>query len=254
MVATPPLYSFLGGWLDGKHPLPFFKGLQAWMLIWVVASCVALWERPAQARASTAQPASGSLRSPFAHGVSAALITVFAVAHLVNHFAGLWGGERHIAVMHAMRQVYRNPVVETVLVGCIAFQLASGWVLLRRKIGYVRNWVDTLQAASAVYLVMFFLSHLSAVLRARWLQDIDTNWNWLTADNLFTDPWSAGLGPYYFLAIIALGVHGGAGVRRVMLNHHGALKLADSSFYTLVVAAALLSAAIMTGLISASLH
>jgi succinate dehydrogenase/fumarate reductase cytochrome b subunit len=255
VVATPPLYSFLGGWLDGKHPVPFFKGIQAWMLIWVVASCVAFWERPAQARGSSVvQPASRSLRLPFAHGVSASLITIFAAAHLANHLAGLWSGELHVAIMHALRAVYRNPVVETVLVGCIAFQLLSGWVLLKRKIEYVRTWVDTLQAASAVYLVMFFLSHLSAVFRARWLKGTDTNWTWLTADNLFTDPWSSRLGPYYFLAIIALGVHGGAGLRRIMLNHGGSLKLADSSFYTLVVAAALLSAAIMTGLISASLH
>jgi succinate dehydrogenase/fumarate reductase cytochrome b subunit len=254
VVATPPLYSFLGGWLDGKHPLPFFKGLQAWMLLWLVASCVALWERPAQAGPSADRPASHRLRLPFAHGVSASLITLFAIAHLANHFAGLWGGERHVAIMHALRQVYRNPVVETVLVGCIAFQLLSGWVLLRRKLEYVRNWVDTLQAASAVYLVMFFLSHLSAVFRARLLKGTDTDWTWLTADNLFTDPWSARLVPYYFLGIVALGVHGGAGVRRVMLNHGQALKLADSSFYALAVAAALLSAAIMTGLISASLH
>jgi hypothetical protein len=39
-----------------------------------------------------------------------------------------------------------------------------------------------------------------------------------------------------------------------MLNHGQPLKLADASFYALAVASAVLSAVIMTGLISASLH
>ena len=253
VVATPPLYSFLGGWLDGKHVLPFFKGLQAWMVLWLVSSCIAFWERPARAEDTISRPAY-SLRLAFAHGISAALITCFAAAHLANHFAGLWGGERHIAIMHALRQVYRNPVVETLLLGCIAFQLLSGSVLLKRKLASATSWFDTLQAASAVYLVLFFCSHLSAVLRARFVRHIDTNWTWLTADNLLTDAWSARLVPYYFLGIIALGIHGGVGVRRVMLNHGGPTQLANSAFYVLVTGSALLSGAIMTGLISASLH
>jgi hypothetical protein len=103
-------------------------------------------------------------------------------------------------------------------------------------------------------MLMFFFSHLSAVLRTRYLKHTDTNWTWLTADNLLTDPWSSRLTPYYFLGIIALGIHGGLGVRRVMLNHGQPLRAADSTFYALTAGSALLSAAIMTGLISASLH
>jgi hypothetical protein len=39
-----------------------------------------------------------------------------------------------------------------------------------------------------------------------------------------------------------------------MLNHGQPMQLANSIFYVLVTCSALLSAAIMTGLISASLH
>jgi succinate dehydrogenase/fumarate reductase cytochrome b subunit len=253
VVGTPPLYSLLGQWLDGPHWLPFFKDVQAWMSLFLVLSCIAFLERPAAAETSAPKPARSS-HLPFAHGISAALITCFAVAHLANHFTGLWGGERHIAVMHALRHVYRNPAVETVLVGCITFQVLSGLVLLKRKLPHVVNWIDTLQAASAAYLVMFFLSHLSAVFRARYLNGSDTNWTWLTADNLLTDSWSARLVPYYFLGIVALGIHGGLGVRQVMLAHGQTARVADRGFYFLTAGSAVLSAAIMTGLISASLH
>lgn len=253
VVGTPALYSFLGGWLDGQHAVPFFKGLQAWMVLFLALSCVAFLERPAAVEAKISPPAR-TQRLRFAHGISAALITCFAAAHLANHFTGLWGGERHIAVMHVLRHVYRNPAVEPVLLGCIAFQLLSGLVLLSRKLPYVVNWIDTLQAASAAYLVLFFLSHLSAVFRARYLQDIDTNWTWLTVDNFLTDPWSTRLVPYYFLATIALGIHGGLGVRQIMLAHGQPSRVADRGFYFLTAGSAVLSAAIMTGLIAASLH
>jgi succinate dehydrogenase/fumarate reductase cytochrome b subunit len=247
VVGAPPLYSFLSGWLDFQHVVPF-KGLHVWMFVWLASACLAFWERPSQRVAESSRPAQSRLL-PLAHGISAALITVFAVAHLVNHFFGLWGSERHTAILHALRVVYRNPIIETVLLASIAFQLLSGLLLLKRKVPRAVSAIDSLQVASAIYLVLFFLSHLSAVLKARYLRDIDTNWAWLTADSLLTDPWSARLAPYYFLAVIALGIHGAAGVRRVMLNHGQALQLAQKAFYVITASAAALSASIMAGLV-----
>lgn len=247
VVGTPPLYSFLGGWLDFQHVVPF-KGLHVWLLIWLATACIAFLERPSSHTAE-GESLSQSHLLPFAHGVSAALITLFAVTHLLNHFAGLWGGERHAAIMHALRLIYRHPIIETVLLGSIAFQMLSGLRLLKRKLPHVVGCIDSLQVASAIYLLLFFFSHLSAVLKARYLRHIDTNWSWLTADGLLTDPWSARLAPYYFLAVVAIGVHGGAGVRRVMLNHGRSPQLAQNTFYIVVAGAAALSASIMVGLI-----
>jgi len=246
-AGTPPLYSLLGGWLDFQHAMPF-KGLHVWMLIWLVSVCIVFWERPLHGQTEASRPAQRR-RLAFAHGVSAVLIACFAAVHLANHVGGLWGGTAHIAIMHALRPVYRNPVVETVLLGSITFQVISGLLLLKRKLPHASNWIDSLQAASAIYLVLFFLSHLSAVLRARYLRHIDTNWTWLTADGLLTDPWSARLAPYYFLVVIALAVHGGAGVRTVMLAHGGTKQRADTTFYLVIAGALLLSASIMTALI-----
>jgi succinate dehydrogenase/fumarate reductase cytochrome b subunit len=151
--------------------------------------------------------------------------------------------------MNALRLVYRMPIIETVLLASIVFQLISGLLLLKRKLPQTVRWIDELQAAAAIYLALFFLSHLSAVFRARLLRDTDTNWAWLTADGLLTDPWSARLAPYYFLSVIALGIHGGAGIRHVLLNHGRSMQLADKSFHVAVAAAAVLSTSIMAALI-----
>jgi succinate dehydrogenase/fumarate reductase cytochrome b subunit len=145
--------------------------------------------------------------------------------------------------------VYLHPVVEAVLLGCIAFQVASGLCLLARQLPRAIDWFESLQAAAGLYFAVFFMSHLSAVLRARHLRGTDTNWQWLTADDLLTDPWSARLAPYYFLAVVALGVHGGAGIRRVMLAHGRPAQQADRIFYVCAAAATALSASIMTALI-----
>jgi succinate dehydrogenase/fumarate reductase cytochrome b subunit len=247
VVATPPLYTFLGGWLDFQRIVPF-KALHVWMVVWLACAVLALRERPAY------EPAMGAQRAPqprlvLAHGISAVLITVFAAAHLLNHFSGLWGGERHTAIMNALRLVYRMPIIETALLASIVLQLISGLLLLKRKLPQTVRWIDELQAAAAIYLALFFLPHLSAVFRARLVRDTDTNWAWLTADGLLTDPWSARLAPYYFLSVIALGIHGGAGIRHVILSHGRSMQLADKSFHVTVAAATVLSASIMTALI-----
>jgi hypothetical protein len=78
---------------------------------------------------------------------------------------------------------------------------------------------------------LFLASHVSAVLRARYLHHVDTNWIWLTADNLLTDPWSVRLVPYYFLGVLALAVHGACGLRRVLLGH-GQERIASRAMIT----------------------
>jgi hypothetical protein len=245
-VGAPPLYTLLGGWLDFQHLLPF-KGLHVWIFVWLAGACIAFLEQPSRRMAEDLRVArSGSL--PLAHGISAAVITFFAAFHLANHFGGLWGEERHTAILHALRLAYRQPIIETILLGSIAFQVFSGWRLLRRKLPRAVDGIDILQVASAIYLLIFFFSHLSAVLRARFLRHVDTNWIWLT-DGLLTDPWSARLVPYYFLAVVAFGIHGAAGVHTVMLKHGRSVQQAEQMFYTVTAGAAMLSASILAGLI-----
>jgi len=247
-IGAPALYSLLGGWLDSQRWIPY-RANGVWVLLWCVLLLLILIERPAAVDDVDVRPA----KLAVAHGISAALITIFAVAHLANHLAGVLGGETHIAVMRSLRLVYRSPVVETLLMACVLFQVASGWVLLSHRMRKpFSGWIDTVQNASGMYLLLFFASHISAVMRARYLRHIDTNWVWLTADNLLKDPWSVRLVPYYFLGVIALAVHGACGVRHVLMEHDRP-RLADRAFTAIAASGAVVGVMILVALVAGSL-
>jgi hypothetical protein len=161
----------------------------------------------------------GSVRRlAIVHGVTALPIIAFALAHVANHLSGLAGGEAHVAVMGALRRVYRHPVVEPVLLGCIALQVVTGLVLVARRLGRRAAPIETLQGAAGAYLVLFFASHLTAVLRRRG-RGFDTDWEWLVGSDVLRDPWSARLAPYYVLAVVAIAVHLACAIRAVAIGH-----------------------------------
>jgi succinate dehydrogenase/fumarate reductase cytochrome b subunit len=230
-VGAPALYTFLGGWLDSQKWLPF-RANGVWVVLWCGLVLLTMLERPGASEVASVRPA----KLAFAHGISAAVITTFAVFHLANHLTGALGGEAHMAVMRHLRLIYRQPAIEMVLGACILFQVGSGSVLLFRRTRHSsKKGIEVLQNASGAYLMLFFASHISAVLRARYLQHIDTNWIWLTADNLLTDAWSVRLVPYYFLGVLALAVHGACGLRWVLIGYNRQ-RIAERAFFTTVAA------------------
>jgi len=242
-VAAPPLFSLLGGWLDFQHAIPIHS-LGAWIVLWSVLLLTAVTEAP------HAEPQrTSSRRLAVAHGITAAAITLFAAVHLANHLGGLFGSETHGAIMHVLRKVYRNPLVEPLLFATLAFQIATGSVLLWRKLARSTGWIDTLQSASGAYMMMFLLSHVSAVLRARHLRGIDTNWAWAAGPELLTDPWTARLAPYYFLAVIAFGVHGACGLRTVALGRGASPVLGTRIVAVGAGVSILVSGVIFTGMV-----
>jgi succinate dehydrogenase/fumarate reductase cytochrome b subunit len=187
-----------------------------------------------------------------AHGISATFIAVFALIHLGNHLTGLLGASAHLQVMHALRSIYRSAFVEPALLACIAFQMVSGATLLWRATTATTSLKSSLQLASGAYMLCFFASHLSAVFRARHLRGIDTDWHWLTASPLLTDAWSARLVPYYWLAVMAIGIHAASGLRYVLLAHGVRDSRADRAFAAISMLSVLVATAIMIGMVSAS--
>jgi succinate dehydrogenase/fumarate reductase cytochrome b subunit len=245
-VAAPPLFSMLGGWLDFQRAVPF-GSVGLWIPLWSSLIIAALVDR----RRPPARAAPRSRRLAAAHAISAAAIALFAAAHLVNHLGGLLGGDVHVAIMSALRGVYRHRLIEPLLLAAVAFQIATGLWLLGRKLARPARWFDTLQTATGFYVMVFFLSHLGAVLRARLLRHRDTDWTWLAGGELLSDPWSARLVPYYFLAVIALATHGACGLRVVLLGH-GISPARGAALVGLAAAAATVaSALIMLGLFRA---
>lgn len=141
------------------------------------------------------------------HLASGALIGTFLLLHIGNHLAMFADQGAHIALMEALRPIYRNPVVETLLMLALAFQIGSGLTMIWRSHAERHGWLAWLQAGSGLVLVLFILNHVAAVWAGRLMMGLDTNYHFAAAG------FHAGLAwffvPYYFMGVAALFIHGG---------------------------------------------
>lgn len=67
------------------------------------------------------------------HYLSGLLIALFVGLHLFNHFTSIYGAQVHIQWMNRLRVVYRNPIIEVVLLSAVVVQIVSGIHLFRKK-------------------------------------------------------------------------------------------------------------------------
>lgn len=142
------------------------------------------------------------------HLCSALLLGLFLLLHLGNHLAGLAGQAAHIEVMAALRPFYRNVLVEPLLLALFLWQAGSGLAMVVRGWRTRRGVVSWLQAGSGLYLAIFLLNHVGAVLAGRHLFGLDTDFRFAAA-GFFVPPWPVFFGPYYFLAVVCLFAHVG---------------------------------------------
>ncbi|MCZ8215599.1 MAG: hypothetical protein O9262_05125 [Cyclobacteriaceae bacterium] len=140
------------------------------------------------------------------HYLTGIVIFTFIVVHLINHVFALWGAEKHIAVMHMLRSIYRNLVMEICLLLAVSIQVVSGVKLWISKRNAILSTFDKLQLWSGMYLAFFFIIHISAVLAGRFLLHLDTNFYFGVA-GLNTFPINLFFIPYYSLAIISFFIH-----------------------------------------------
>ncbi len=140
------------------------------------------------------------------HYFSGITITVFILLHLYNHFISIFGIENHIELMETLRLFYRNIFVETILLLAVLVQIISGIKLFFKKRKYATTFFDKLQLWSGLYLVIFFLIHISAVLIGRFVLHLDTNFYFGVA-GINTFPFNLFFAPYYSLAIISFFGH-----------------------------------------------
>lgn len=146
------------------------------------------------------------------HRASAWLVGGFVALHLANHLVAVFSLDAHVAVMAWLRHLYRAPLVEPLLLAAVAWQAGSGIWLVVRGWAVRRGRVAWLQAASGLGLALFLLVHVSAVLWARGT-GLDTN-VYFAAMGLQARASVAFFAPYYFGAVLALGVHGACAARR----------------------------------------
>ncbi len=140
------------------------------------------------------------------HYVSGIVITVFVGLHLFNHIYSIFGAETHIRIMKMMRLFYRNPVIETLLLGAVMVQIITGLRLFSssRKLPLVS--FEKLQVMTGLYLAFFLIIHVSAVLTGRYYLHLDTNFYFGVA-GINTFPLSLFFVPYYALAILSFFGH-----------------------------------------------
>lgn len=140
------------------------------------------------------------------HYFSGMVMAIFIGMHLANHLAALASPETHIRWMESLRQIYRNPVGETMLLLAVGIQIFTGLKLWRKLRKHSPSGFQKLQIYSGLYLSFFLLFHVGAVLSGRFVFGQDTNF-WFGAAGLNQFPLNLFFIPYYSLAIFSVFGH-----------------------------------------------
>lgn len=140
------------------------------------------------------------------HYISGLTLTLFVALHLFNHCISIFGANKHIELMIALRNFYRNILFETILLLAVATQIYSGLKLFKANRKLANTFFEKLQIWTGLYLAIFFIIHLSAVFTGRLFIHVDTNFYFGIA-GLNNFPTNLFFIPYYALAIISFFGH-----------------------------------------------
>jgi hypothetical protein len=140
------------------------------------------------------------------HYISGLIITIFIGLHLFNHAYGIFGADKHIELMNTLRVFYRNVLVECVLLCCVILQIYSGLKLFWVNRKTATTLFNRLHIWTGLYLAIFLVIHLGAVLAGRFYFHLDTNYYFGVA-GLNSFPLNLFFIPYYALAIFSFFGH-----------------------------------------------
>jgi hypothetical protein len=221
-----------------------------WIAAWAAAVvAVALADNKSRIKLAP-KLAPGWLR--VAHGISAALIIVmFLSLHLINHLFFLEGRDEYMVVMKLFRYVYREVVVQPILVALLLFQVVSGLYLAIRRSSAPMDGFRAFQVASGAYLAFYIVGHMDSVfIYARTFANIDSDWGFATGapTGLIKDAWNIRLVPHYGLAVFFVLAHLFSGLRIIMLAHGMNQRIADRVMIGGATVAALTACVIMLGM------
>jgi hypothetical protein len=250
--ATPTLYVGFGNVAYYLFQAPSAAPI-AWLVFWALVGMIALLGHRSLPIAPAMTPI-GHRRLALAHGVSAcAILLLFVGPHIVNHAAGFWNGPLHVAIMNVVRRVYRNDIVQPVLLGLIGFQILSGTALVRRRMRMPNDFLGTVQTMSAVFVGVYFLAHMTAVFATRHA-GTDTNWIWLTRPNnsmlASLSPSNLRLLAHYWVGPIAIVAHVACGLRMVLLRRDISPATTNRIALALIAAGVITSSIILAALLN----
>ena len=247
-IAAPTLFPFVGVVLTMLHePVP---DTWLWVACWAIALLLLLRSDNSVLAAAAPRPIPASLR--IAHGVAAlGLIMIFLALHLTNHLMFPAGEGTYDAVMKVFRHVYRNNILQPLVVALVFFQVGTGLFFVWRLTAAPSDRFRTFQIASGVYLAFYVLGHMDSVfIFARTYLGIDTGWGFATGapTGLVKDTWNIRLVPHYWLGAFFVLAHLSAGARRVMIAHGVSSAFADRFMVGGAVVAGLVATVIMLGM------
>jgi hypothetical protein len=250
--ATPTLYVGFGNVAYYLLQAPSAAPI-AWLVFWALVAMIALLG-PRSSPIALAMTPIGHRRLAVAHGVSAsAILLLFIGPHILNHAAGFWNGSVHIAIMNVVRRVYRDDIVQPVLLALIGFQILSGTALVRRRMRMPSDFLGTVQTMSGVFVGVYFLAHTTAVFATRHA-GTDTNWIWLTRPNdsmlVSLSPSNLRLIAHYWVGPIAIVAHVACGLRMVLLQRDISPATTNRIALALIAAGVVTSSIILAALLN----
>jgi succinate dehydrogenase/fumarate reductase cytochrome b subunit len=206
----------------------FNLGLWSWYAVIAVASLTTLFRWPLASRSTR--------RFLYVHRLSALVLTVFVLAHVINQALAFVSVPAYAAMRSVMRVVSQQPVSYTVMVTAVAIQIVSGAAMGMRKVraGAVA-W--NLQAVSGWCLAAFLLMHVFSGLLVRQPQVAATVAPPVAQFNLLATPRAAATLPFLLLGVAACVFHVGVYARLVALAFLAEASVRRLSYAGIVVAA-----------------
>jgi succinate dehydrogenase/fumarate reductase cytochrome b subunit len=199
-------------------------GLWSWYGVIAVGSLVALFRWPRTFR-STA-------RLSYVHRLSAVILTLFVLAHVVNQALAFVSVPAYTAMRSVMRVASQQPVTYAVIVAAVAIQIVTGAAIGLKNVragAVARN----LQAVSGWCLAAFLLVHVFSGLLVRQPEVATTAAAALNQFDLLATPRAAAQLPFLLLGVAAFLFHVGVYARLAALAY-----LAEASVRRLSYAAA----------------
>jgi succinate dehydrogenase/fumarate reductase cytochrome b subunit len=206
-------------------------GISLWYGVVALGGLLALIPWPARSLSTT--------RMLYVHQLSAAVLTVFVLAHVVNQALAFISLSSYAAMRGVMRMASQQPISYALLVGAASTQIVSGAAMGLKRVragAAARN----LQAVSGWCLAAFLLVHVLSSLIFRRPSTATTAAVVLAHFNLLATPRLAAQLPFLLLGVAAFLFHVGVYARLAALAY-----LADASVRRLSYAGAVVGVAVV---------
>ena len=185
------------------------------------------------------------LRLRALHRYTAYFILIFLVFHIGNHLSGLFGFDTYNRLQGILRTIYRNPIIEPILIFSVILQLCVGLALMIKSLKQSRpkNLWSWLQLISGILILLTISEHLIALYLARVVSDLDTNFYW-PLSVMDGAPFTYYFVPYYFLMVSSVFVHAATGLHFIGRDRNYSARV-DTLAIGLIVIGILIAAVIV---------